>query len=109
MVFVCVCIYIWRRLEGVFVNLLENPERFTGYAGPSASLVWKSIYEENCFNVTPSLDSSYNKIKNFSPVSTSKKNPLGLSLQDVDAIKRNINDNDEICVEKRVYYRLISG
>jgi len=46
--------------EGVFVNLLENPERFTGYAGASASRVWKSIYEENCFNVAFHFDPSYN-------------------------------------------------
>ena len=34
---------------GVYVNLLENPERFTGYAGPPAHRVWKAIKEENCF------------------------------------------------------------
>lgn len=32
-----------------YVNLLENPERFTGYSGPSAERVWKAIKEENCF------------------------------------------------------------
>jgi Endoplasmic Reticulum Oxidoreductin 1 (ERO1) len=35
--------------RGVYVNLLQNPERFTGYAGPSARRVWNSIKEENCF------------------------------------------------------------
>lgn len=30
----------------------SNPERFTGYAGPSARRVWTSIYE-NCFELTP--------------------------------------------------------
>mmetsp|Transcript_29603 Transcript_29603/g.66422 ORF Transcript_29603/g.66422 Transcript_29603/m.66422 type:complete len:508 (-) Transcript_29603:90-1613(-) len=35
--------------KAVYVNLLENPERFTGYAGPSAQRVWRSIQEENCF------------------------------------------------------------
>ena len=35
---------------GVYVDLIENPERFTGYAGPSANKIWQSIYEENCFN-----------------------------------------------------------
>lgn len=34
---------------GVYVNLLQNPERFTGYAGPSAQRVWRAIKEENCF------------------------------------------------------------
>ncbi len=35
--------------RGVYVNLLNNPEGFTGYGGPSARRVWRSITEENCF------------------------------------------------------------
>lgn len=35
--------------RGVYVNLLQNPERFTGYSGPSAARVWRSIQQENCF------------------------------------------------------------
>ncbi|RYG68182.1 hypothetical protein EON64_05760 [archaeon] len=34
---------------GVYVNLLQNPERFTGYAGPPAQRVWRALMEENCF------------------------------------------------------------
>lgn len=49
---------------GVYVNLLQNPEQFTGYAGPSAAKVWQSIQHENCFGGV-----------------------------------------DDICVEKRVFYR----
>ncbi|KAF9974195.1 hypothetical protein BGZ73_002448 [Actinomortierella ambigua] len=37
--------------EGVYVDLMKNPERFTGYSGPSAAKVWDAIYDENCFNV----------------------------------------------------------
>ena len=54
-------------LDAVYINLKENPERFTGYAGASAHRIWRSIYHENCFS-------------------------------DGDA-----------CLEKRVFYRLISG
>ncbi|OAE34701.1 hypothetical protein AXG93_3205s1090 [Marchantia polymorpha subsp. ruderalis] len=32
-----------------YVNLLLNPERFTGYTGPSARRIWEAIYKENCF------------------------------------------------------------
>ncbi|UYV78307.1 ERO1LB [Cordylochernes scorpioides] len=34
-----------------YVDLLPNPERFTGYKGKSAHRIWKSVYEENsmCF------------------------------------------------------------
>ena len=35
--------------KGAYVNLLQNPEQFTGYAGPSAARVWQSIQQENCF------------------------------------------------------------
>lgn len=39
--------------QGAYVNLLQNSERFTGYAGPSAARVWKSIQQENCFGGKP--------------------------------------------------------
>ncbi|KAF8916930.1 hypothetical protein BGZ52_000117, partial [Haplosporangium bisporale] len=41
--------------EGVYVDLTENPERFTGYSGPSAAKVWDAIYNENCFNVAQKM------------------------------------------------------
>ncbi|GEQ66418.1 hypothetical protein JCM33374_g81 [Metschnikowia sp. JCM 33374] len=38
----------------VFVDLLANPERFTGYGGAQSFEVWKAIYSENCFpNTSP--------------------------------------------------------
>ncbi len=36
----------------VYVNLLRNPERFTGYAGDPAHRIWRAIYQENCFGFT---------------------------------------------------------
>lgn len=33
----------------IYVDLLLNPERFTGYSGDSAHRIWNSIYQENCF------------------------------------------------------------
>ncbi|GMF27233.1 unnamed protein product [Phytophthora fragariaefolia] len=56
-----------------YINLLENPERYTGYSGVQAERIWKAIYEENCF--TPPEESKL----------------------------------DGMCLEERVYYRLISG
>jgi len=32
-----------------YVDLLKNPERFTGYSGESAHRIWRAIYDENCF------------------------------------------------------------
>uniref|UniRef100_A0A671M130 ERO1-like protein alpha n=1 Tax=Sinocyclocheilus anshuiensis TaxID=1608454 RepID=A0A671M130_9TELE len=63
-----------------YVDLLLNPERFTGYKGPEAWRIWNSIYEENCFK----------------PYSVKRPlNPLA--------------SNSGLCVEKRAFFRLISG
>ncbi|KAK7929832.1 hypothetical protein WMY93_006227 [Mugilogobius chulae] len=42
--------------DSEFVDLLLNPERFTGYKGPEAWRIWTSIYEENCFNSSSSSE-----------------------------------------------------
>jgi ERO1-like protein alpha len=55
--------------EMTYVNLQLNPERYTGYIGPSARRIWDAIYSENC-----------------------PKYSTG-----------------EICQEKKVLYKLISG
>ena len=31
-----------------YVNLQLNPERYTGYTGPSARRIWDAVYSENC-------------------------------------------------------------
>ncbi|KAG6482134.1 hypothetical protein ZIOFF_058765 [Zingiber officinale] len=31
-----------------YVNLQLNPERYTGYTGPSARRIWEAVYSENC-------------------------------------------------------------
>lgn len=59
----------------VYINLLENPERFTGYSGYQAERIWRAIYDENCF--LPALGQE--------------------------------KSLDGMCLEERVYYRLISG
>jgi hypothetical protein len=33
-----------------YVDLLTNPERYTGYVGAHAHKIWNSIYRENCFD-----------------------------------------------------------
>ncbi|XP_071963231.1 ERO1-like protein beta isoform X2 [Antedon mediterranea] len=66
-----------------FYDLTINPERYTGYKGKAAHRIWNNIYKENCFKPDP-LTPGY---QNFL---TSKS--LG-----------------GLCLEKRVFYRLISG
>jgi Endoplasmic Reticulum Oxidoreductin 1 (ERO1) len=34
--------------EGVYINLLKNPEGYTGYGGPEAARVWKAFYDAAC-------------------------------------------------------------
>ncbi|CAO3593530.1 unnamed protein product [Absidia cylindrospora] len=114
----------------VYVNLLDNPERFTGYTGPSAANVWKAIYEENCFNIVhkmaegcptcstppvalPAKSSSSTPFLSSTTAGQlasipSNKAQLSALLHDL-ADTPDDTDNDEVCLEKRVYYRLISG
>lgn len=40
------------------IDLIENPERYTGYAGDSAHQVWNAIYDENCFDIPTKFSSS---------------------------------------------------
>lgn len=79
--------------EAEYVDLLLNPERYTGYKGPSAWRVWNSIYEENCFKPR----SVYRPL-----------NPLAPSRGDDDG-EAFYNWLEGLCLEKRVFYRLISG
>uniref|UniRef100_A0A6J0V247 ERO1-like protein alpha n=1 Tax=Pogona vitticeps TaxID=103695 RepID=A0A6J0V247_9SAUR len=81
--------------DAEYVDLLLNPERYTGYKGPEAWKIWNSIYEENCFK----------------PQSIKRPlNPL--------ASGRGAGENEGplfyswlegLCVEKRAFYKLISG
>lgn len=108
--------------ESAWVDLLDNPERFTGYAGSSARKVWTAIYEENCFGVaravgasmTSSDGSNYDvRIKSarlgdpgsasaaaeaLSSLLTGQSSPLDSS-----------SSESEQCLEKRVFYKIISG
>ncbi|KAJ3342128.1 hypothetical protein HDU93_003344 [Gonapodya sp. JEL0774] len=37
--------------DGHYIDLIKNPERFTGYSGESAARVWRAVYSENCFDL----------------------------------------------------------
>ncbi|XP_048386651.1 ERO1-like protein beta isoform X1 [Stegostoma tigrinum] len=79
--------------DAEYVDLLLNPERYTGYRGPSAWRVWNSIYEENCFKPR----SVYRPLN---PLAPSRGNDDGESFY---------KWLEGLCLEKRVFYRLISG
>ncbi|GIX67814.1 ero1-like protein [Caerostris extrusa] len=67
-------------LELQYVDLLLNPERYTGYKGSSAHRIWNSIYKENCFRFGGG----------YGPYTTSK-------------------NLEALCLEKRAFYRAVSG
>ncbi|KAI5820661.1 endoplasmic reticulum Oxidoreductin 1-domain-containing protein [Pyronema omphalodes] len=100
--------------KGDYVSLLANPERFTGYAGSAANNVWEAIYRENCFSKPNSGVSSFG----FSDVSQAKLGFVNI-MQDRAAHKLGPDsmgqpklpsvEVDDECLEKRVFYRLISG
>ncbi|XP_053657605.1 ero1-like protein [Anopheles marshallii] len=70
-----------------YVDLLLNPERYTGYRGESARRIWSSIYLENCFQAH----------------SVKKKNAYSAMIPYQDMAR------NEVCLEHRVFYRMISG
>uniref|UniRef100_A0A8B9ZKI1 ERO1-like protein alpha n=1 Tax=Anas platyrhynchos TaxID=8839 RepID=A0A8B9ZKI1_ANAPL len=71
--------------DAEYVDLLLNPERYTGYKGPDAWKIWNSIYEENCF-----------KPQNVKrPLASGRGESLILL--------------SGVCIEKRAFYKLISG
>ncbi|AGO12902.1 AaceriADL348Wp [[Ashbya] aceris (nom. inval.)] len=37
--------------DSVLVDLVANPERFTGYGGEQSAQIWSAIYKENCFTL----------------------------------------------------------
>ncbi|KAF9286019.1 hypothetical protein BGZ88_009288 [Linnemannia elongata] len=134
--------------DEVYVDLKDNPERFTGYSGPSADMVWKAIYEENCFDVSEEMtagcqycESERSKWKEQQahpeahdlfkenilvppePAPIDAKKPSKAQMEEIfsrvpkgkgqlQQLMEGIAKNDgpeESCLEKRVYYRLISG
>ncbi|KZV88086.1 endoplasmic oxidoreductin-1 [Exidia glandulosa HHB12029] len=84
--------------EGEYVDLVQNPERFTGYAGVSAGRVWSSIYNENCFG-----QSELSLLKAPSPAEVSLPEPS------TSVFVEGSDGDGGQCLEKRVYYRIISG
>ncbi|XP_058842551.1 ERO1-like protein alpha isoform X1 [Acipenser ruthenus] len=79
--------------DSQYVDLLLNPERFTGYKGPAAWRIWNSIYEENCFK--PST----------------VRRPLNPLVSGQGSAEGTLFYSwlEGLCVEKRAFFRLLSG
>ena len=87
--------------KGDYVSLVDNPERFTGYAGESAHMVWDAIYRENCFSKPAQAPPPQN------PFGKQATNDLRSVLQaNAPSV---LFSPDDTCIEKRVFHRIISG
>ena len=84
--------------KGDYVSLVDNPERFTGYAGQP---VWDAIYRENCFS------------KDMQITEVGRSDPFQAANDLRSVIQANAPSNelamDDECLEKRVFHRIISG
>jgi ERO1-like protein beta len=118
--------------KGDYVSLVDNPERFTGYAGVGAQQVWEAIYRENCFSKPPKVAKSSGQ---SAPLGASPFGGFGNQQQMLAANQlRNVIKEqgvqqkvqsaiargtplerldpvefDDTCLEKRVFHRVISG
>lgn len=109
--------------KGDYVSLVDNRERFTGYAGEGAQQVWNAIYRENCFSKSSFPKSASLGLLPFA------KGPAASELQSVirergrqQALEQQQKhtpntpfitesglEHEDMCLEKRVFYRVISG
>nr|XP_019043494.1 endoplasmic oxidoreductin 1 [Kwoniella bestiolae CBS 10118]OCF22424.1 endoplasmic oxidoreductin 1 [Kwoniella bestiolae CBS 10118] len=115
--------------NGQYIDLTLNPERFTGYAGDSSHNVWRAIYEENCFGLS---EASLSSDKTKTPKTKIADTVLGAAAGGVSRNAENepgwgfsklsegwgtemvkhpsaLTSDAELCEEKKVYYRVISG
>jgi len=95
--------------DGEYVDLTLNPERFTGYSGPAAHSIWAAIYDENCFGIAEA-DFHVNIGREDSSAGLLTTSPLGVSPAILSPLIHRAHEVEkETCLEKRVYYRIISG
>ena len=106
--------------KGDYVSLVHNPERFTGFAGQGAKMVWDAIYRENCFQKSSFPQSAALGMSSLlqGPAAQDFRNVLQ-SAERQQIIEQHQDpstsfaqtglENEDECLEKRVFYRVISG
>lgn len=93
----------WNEKDGNYYDLLKNPERYTGYAGEASHRVWRKIYEENCYAETESKTLGSQILNDFN------KNLIEEEKDQNWWRKPNEVISELDCVEKRVFFRAVSG
>lgn len=119
---------------GVYINLPQNPERFTGYGGPHANKVWRAVYQENCFgyygdsepedeNAEDDLGVSPAPLGGIGGMGFGGALPLGGHQLEGVVMDSNRYERQEVggesgrlalnaenqCIEQRLFYRILSG
>lgn len=109
--------------KGDYVSLVQNPERYTGYAGEGAQQVWNAIYRENCFqkssfphhaalgHSTPAKGPAAHDFKQVIDAA-GRQQLLEQSREQSPNTPFVANTGLEVedeCIEKRVFYRVVSG
>ena len=100
--------------KAMYVNLLRNPEGYTGYAGPAAARVWSTIYGENCFSVEEE-DGGGSEVgialmgerNEHGGATSSPTRSTAAAAASSDHGREG--DGPHMCFEERVFYRLLSG
>ncbi|OCF61821.1 endoplasmic oxidoreductin 1 [Kwoniella mangroviensis CBS 10435] len=115
--------------NGQYIDLTLNPERFTGYAGDSAHNVWRAIYEENCFGLSEASLSSSSSSEKTTKIADTVLGAGGISKSNDEQVPgwgfSKLSEGwgtemvkhpsaasageVELCEEKKVYYRVVSG
>lgn len=109
--------------KGDYVSLSENPERFTGYSGEGAHQVWEAIYRENCFSRPSTVSEQSAAVPGLSAPFPGFSQNQAQAAQDFRQVMKahdreqarqsgaveDAMDFEDECLEKRVFYRVISG
>jgi ERO1-like protein beta len=117
--------------KGDYVSLVDNPERFTGYAGVGAQQVWEAIYRENCFSKPPKNPpatggsspqnspfgafgnqqqmQAANQLRNVIQEQGQKQKFQSAIAQGSPVNSLDPVEFDDTCLEKRVFHRVVSG
>lgn len=85
--------------DGVWVDLNDNIERYTGYTGDSARNMWAMVYMENCFGYS-GADFDDSAQTNYRQQPTIP----GLGIGPASGLVSTPE-----CVEQRLFYKMISG
>ncbi|POS83778.1 hypothetical protein EPUL_003751, partial [Erysiphe pulchra] len=100
-------------VRGDYVSLVDNPERFTGYAGEGTRQIWDAIYRENCFSTIPYSVPEY--LNQQQRMAANKLGSIfknqGLYKNQKQTLFRTSHSfgYENECLEKRVFYRIVSG